>query len=218
MTELLYKYLRREHADSFFARGTIRIGTLQEFRRVEEHGNAVGDVDEGQHHTVFSFQGGGNIDLSEDSPAAEYIRKQILGIGDKRANVTMALHQDTRIIHRGQSKNYYIYCLTAHFNEASMREFGYNSAIVVHQPEDFLIAISRRIRHRGTPVYFGPVVYKDKITGWNKPHDVHPALLKSPNYAYQHEWRALWDPIGSNSRPIFVNVPEAIRYCARHVT
>jgi len=44
----LFKYLRSEHVDSMLGRGTIRLGTLHEYRDIESHGAEIGDLDEGR--------------------------------------------------------------------------------------------------------------------------------------------------------------------------
>src|SRR6187431_2613654 len=45
---VLYKYLRKEHAHLLMNRGKFRIGTLLDYRKTAEHGNAIGDSTEGR--------------------------------------------------------------------------------------------------------------------------------------------------------------------------
>jgi len=44
----LYKFLRPEHADRMLQEGSIRIGTLHEYRNQERYGQRTLDAEEGQ--------------------------------------------------------------------------------------------------------------------------------------------------------------------------
>ena len=76
----LYKYLKKAHLEEFFENGTVKIGTLYEYRDVESHGSVVGDRDEGLQTTELSLPGGGEIDLASPSPEADFLRKQEITI------------------------------------------------------------------------------------------------------------------------------------------
>ena len=42
-----FKSMRRQHAEQFFVDGKLRVGTLYDFRRVEDYGDETGDAGEG---------------------------------------------------------------------------------------------------------------------------------------------------------------------------
>ena len=56
----LFKYLRPEHAQSLLCRGDVRVGTLFEFREIEDAER--GDPGEGMLRTAFV---GGSADLQQ---------------------------------------------------------------------------------------------------------------------------------------------------------
>ncbi len=55
----LYKYLPRRYLDAFLNRGSLKIGTLYEYRQVEAYGHVIGDKNEGLHKTELFLPGGG---------------------------------------------------------------------------------------------------------------------------------------------------------------
>ena len=44
---VLYKYMKKEHAKLLTKQGSLRVGTLYEFRNKEKHGQEIGDNKEG---------------------------------------------------------------------------------------------------------------------------------------------------------------------------
>ena len=49
--EALYKYTERDFALTMVEIGQRRIGTLSDYRRIEEYGTKIGDADEGRKTT-----------------------------------------------------------------------------------------------------------------------------------------------------------------------
>ncbi|KXO10066.1 hypothetical protein AKG98_847 [Moritella sp. JT01] len=75
------------------------------------------------------------------------------------------------------SPDIYIYCTTEEFDESAMRDFGYDSCVVIEQPEKLFECISKSLKHKGS--YEGS--HKCKYQPRRMPHDfdsdVHPALI-----------------------------------------
>lgn len=78
MQKPLYKYLPKKYLEAFLRHGSLKIGTLYEYRRTEDYGDVVGDKNEGLHKTELALAGGGEIDLVTSSPEAEYFRTHVL--------------------------------------------------------------------------------------------------------------------------------------------
>src|SRR5437016_1757377 len=72
----LFKYLERRWADAMIERGAIRIGTLHGFRRIEEHGDEIGDRDEG---IVTACSTDPIVDLQRPETVSPVVRK-VLGM------------------------------------------------------------------------------------------------------------------------------------------
>ena len=43
----LYKYIPKRYLDAFLNQGSLKIGTLYEYRQVEAYGNVIGDKTKG---------------------------------------------------------------------------------------------------------------------------------------------------------------------------
>jgi hypothetical protein len=71
----LYKYLKKAHLEDFLQFGTIRMGTLYEYRDIESHGKVIGDSEEGVQTTELSLPGDEEIDLASSSSEADFLRK-----------------------------------------------------------------------------------------------------------------------------------------------
>ncbi|MBQ0714438.1 MAG: hypothetical protein KBT56_04645, partial [Paraperlucidibaca sp.] len=74
----LFKYLPKEYLKAFFRTGSLKLGTLYEYRKVEVYGTVIGDQDEGLHKTELFLPGGGEIELASASPEADFFRKHVL--------------------------------------------------------------------------------------------------------------------------------------------
>jgi hypothetical protein len=216
MQQPLYKYLSKKYLEAFLQRGSLKIGTLYEYRKTEEYGNVIGDKDEGLHKTELALSGGGEIDLATSSPEAEFFRTYILRPDQRHLKTKIVMADGARLVAHSNAPDLYIYCMTSEYNETVMKEFGCNACLEISRPTEFFAAISHTIRHKGRFDGFGPIQYMDKTTNYLKPHRVHPAAMKDNEYAYQKEWRAIWIPAKQPCQPLFVDVPRAIRHCSPH--
>lgn len=206
----LYKYMPQKYLDNFFKRGSLKVGTLYEYRKVEQYGEAIGDGAEGILVTKFSHQAGISVDLGSNSPEALYLRKTFGFVGPPGAIIEFS--PAGGINHRVESENAYIFCTTSEYNADVMREFG-GACIEIVRPDEFFKAISHTIRHKGTFQHCGPIEYKERETRWDKPHSTHACMVKDSRYAYQKEVRTIWAPAKDAITPLFVNVPAAVRFC-----
>ncbi|ELP1261509.1 hypothetical protein QWS64_002861 [Escherichia coli] len=206
----LFKYIKKEHLDAFFSRGSLKIGSLYEYRKVEQYGTAIGDNKEGVYETVLDRTGGYQIDLSEDTPEANFFKARF---DIKGPGIKIVMGNGAKIISSDHSPDVYIFCVTTEFNLDAMRAFGCDSCIEITRPELFFNAISKTIRHKASFEGGHPVTYGDKTTSYMRPHPVHPALMKSEEYSYQKEYRGIWTPNKQINSPLYINAPRAIRAC-----
>lgn len=209
----LFKYMKKTFLDAFFRHGRLKIGTLYEYRKVEQYGEVIGDKNEGLHKTELSLVGGGEIDLASDTPEANFFKKHVLRPDQQDTKVKIVLEEGARLIAHSHSPDLYIYCMSSEYNPDVMRQFGCEVCMEIIDPEAFFRAISHRIRHQGRFDGYGAVQYMSKDTHYTRPHHVHPAIMKDVEFAFQREWRAIWIPHKSPRQPLFINVPKAVRYC-----
>lgn len=213
---MLYKYVKREHLEAFFRSGSLKIGTLYEYRNEEELGKVIGDGEEGSYVTELLSPHGREVDLACRSPEANYFRQHILRPDQWDSKVKIVMEAGANLIANTNSPNYYIYCVSSVFDEQAMHQFGCDSCIEITNPEKFFKAISKVIRHKGGFDGVHRITYGLKKTDYLNPHQVHPALLKDPQYSYQSEVRAIWNPKKEPRGSLFVKVPKAIRYCREY--
>lgn len=215
---VLFKYLQRKHLEGFLSKGSIRIGTLYDYRRIERYGSVIGDDYEGLYETELSIPGGGVVDMATNSYDAEAFRKYFLhnrpDLHDRK--VKLVFQPKTKLITRSTSQNLYIYCMSSEYNEHVMKEFKCDSCLEIINPEYFFAAISKRIRHKASFDGYVEVSYLNKRAHYTKPHSLHPAIMKDPKYEYQKEWRAIWSPIKTAREPLLIDVPKAIKYSREH--
>lgn len=213
MQNPLYKYLPKKYLEAFLSRGSLKIGTLYEYRKTEAYGEVIGDKNEGLHKTELFLPGGGEIDLASASPEAEYFRKHVLRPDQRDAKVKIILENGARLIAHSNSEDLYIYCMTSEYSPGVMKEFGCDACLEIFRPREFFNAISRKIRHKAKFNGLDPIQYMNKTTHYKSPHTIHPAVMKDIEYEYQKEWRAIWIPDKSRREPLYINVPRAIRHC-----
>lgn len=213
MQQPLYKYLPKRYLEAFLTHGSLKIGTLFEYRKTETYGDVIGDKDEGLHKTELFLPGGGEIDLASISPEADYFRKHLLRPDQQDSRVKIILEDGARIVAHSNSQDLYIYCMTSEYSPSVMKEFGCDACLEIVRPTEFFQAISRKIRYKAKFSGLGAINYMDKTTHYTQPHTMHPAVMKDVKYEYQKEWRVIWVPDQTPRQPIFINVPRAIRHC-----
>lgn len=169
----LFKYLPKKFLDAFFRSGSLKLGTLYEYRKVEQYGKVIGDKDEGLHRTELFLPGGGEIDLASCSPEADFFRRHVLRPNQCESKIKIIIPDGARLIAESNSPDLYIYCMTSEFNEDVMRQFNCDACMEILRPKDFLRAISKKvgssIRYDG----YVPVEYGSKSTHYSQPHGLH---------------------------------------------
>ncbi|WP_336242100.1 hypothetical protein [Enterobacter cloacae] len=207
----LYKYIKKKDLLSFFSTGSLKIGTMYDYRKVETYGSVIGDQKEGYYETVLSKPEAFKFNLATDS-AESRLFKGFFG-SEPNPDVELSFSAGTELIIRDNSPDLYLYCMSKEFNYDVMKQFECDCCIVIENPTAFIKEVSRVIRHKAEYIGINSVVYGNKRTHYTTPHDVHPSLMKEEIYAPQKEVRAAWIPKGQIQGPLFVNVRKAIKYC-----
>lgn len=125
----LFKYLEPQWADAMIDRGSIRIGTLADYRRDELHGAERGDAGEGTR--IVESDSGPQTFTKDTLP--DFIRGAIAIEGGGTLVVDAvgpAIVSTTRI------PDIYVYSTTAAFDAAVMRNFG-EACVRIFDPVGF---------------------------------------------------------------------------------
>ncbi|MEQ1484626.1 hypothetical protein [Methyloglobulus sp.] len=202
----LFKYLRREHATRLLAEGILRVGTLHEYRDVGRYGNRVGDSKEGSKGTMLKVD---RLDVMSKDDLPEFVRNSFeVGSGKFTfINSTFLVTED--------SPDFYIYSVTKRFSAEAMRNLGYDACVRIDDPASFFRALSHSLRHKGSFQGLHSCIYMPRYTPPDKQHNIHPALIKEPEYEGQQEQRAIWQPASSKPRPVILACRKARNYCSR---
>jgi len=168
----LYKYLPKKYLDAFFRRGSLKIGTLYEYRNTEQYGLVIGDQDEGVHRTALTLTSGDKVDLRHNTPEADFFRKAMGKPIQQTANIKIVALDDCNytLNVQSQSPDLYIYCMSSRFDKEVMRQFDCDSCMEIIDPNAFLAAISHRIRHKACFDGFAAIRYMSRDTDYKNPH------------------------------------------------
>ncbi len=213
MSTCFTNILGKEHLDLFLINGSLKIGTLHEYRNEEDLGTVIGDHREGLHITGLNSPNGREIDLLSNAPETEYFRKHVLRQDQQNSKVKIVMEEGANLVAHTNSPNYYIYCVTSNYVKDVMAEFACDRCIEISNPAKFFKEVSRVIRHKADYEGYFEVVYGSKSTDHLNPHKTHPALMKETKYINQAEVRAIWRPRKEPKGSLFIKVPKATKYC-----
>ena len=207
----LFKYLKQIHLEKFMAHGTIRIGTLLDYRQ-DVYGNMITDEDEG-----IKIAGGNVENMSKKEVAKHPVLSHLFPDGAILKNCEFSNIQAT-------SENLYIYSTSASYSLEThiqwLREENYDACMVIHSPNLFINALSETIRNKATYQGSHKVIYhpNKSIDIDSLLHHLHPAILKPGKYFNdQNEIRAIWLPRRNDkTEPVIIDVPNAIAHCSVH--
>jgi hypothetical protein len=97
------------------------------------------------------------------------------------------------------SENLYLYCVSSHFSHTLARDFCGDMTPAILWITDvplFFRALSECISNVAQPIGYARIQYVDGEFDVTRFGDVHPSLVKQSSYAYQHEIRMAWRPVG----------------------
>jgi hypothetical protein len=198
----LYKYTTREYAEAMLQRGVFRIGTIYEFRHVEEHGTEIGDDAEG---TKQLFDDAKYSTWENASPIARQIIKGPHNFAFH--DVTFELTID--------SPDMFVYCLTESPSQQALSDFGADTCIEIFDIRRFVRALTGHLHRRQLVANKEGVrhcIYGERRRDWRTDDDVYPALLKDSRYEYQREVRVIWQPTNPPITPIVIECLPAAKY------
>ena len=208
----LFRYTSKEYNDSLVNAGSVRIGTLYDFRK-DEHKAGVLDRREGKktvsHHAPYA---------SSNDPESVHWRavKQFGGlnvvacrdVNIVNADYQMELHVPDCLIH----------CTSYEYSVDVLSQFkGADSCVEIIDARRFYKRLSILI-NRIQPAVFGgfqKVIYKTKDEAWNGSDWAEsPLYIKEPIFSPQCEVRAVWYPNpGDKVEPLILEDIEVARYC-----
>ncbi|WP_431622474.1 hypothetical protein [Enterobacter hormaechei] len=209
----LFKFIESQYLDAFFTNGSLRIGTIYDFKDTIEHTSARGDLNEGKH-TIFRAV---THELKLSSTENEPIINEFLKLEDSWGTI-----QNSIFVTERRSEDSFIFCTSRNYSHTIFNEWYVdsdknNACYAIINPRKFFKEITLRIQDSVTEYINQDVVYTlDPIPYNSKEAKLSPAITKEiKKYSWQTENRTIWRPKLSPVKliPFVVNVPEAIKYC-----
>jgi hypothetical protein len=212
---VLYKYTTPNWADSMLSLGTVRIGTLFDFRRIEAHGRERGDLQEGMR----LIQTDGKSATHDASTAPAFLRDSF----NIPPNVKLVFEAGAIIRQEASVPDMYVYCVCDRFDSNLLREFG-GDCVRIEDAAGFFDTITKALPfydqngvREDVSYRLVPCRYRDRLETWPVVTNYDPVYVKPLRYAYQHEVRAAWSATAASISPLTLTVPDIAKFCARHV-
>ncbi len=190
--------MERRWATALAERGSIRIGTLADFRRQEAHRSAIGDRHEGQmtYKTGFDYRPPDGMDTP------------FLKIGGS-AQGSIPIVFDN-IAFETQS-DAYIFCFASSPSAGNLPQ-QYDTTIGIADPMAFCDAITKSFARRDSSIDFVALkqcVYEERSSFLTEPMRDDEWYRKPSEFAAQSEYRAAWAIAGKMPQaPLDIEIPE----------
>ncbi|WP_131643163.1 hypothetical protein [Enterobacter hormaechei] len=211
---MLFKFLEKQYLSAFFSCGSIRIGTIYDFKDTVAHTSARSDISEGKHQIFRGFTSRDEFTNIDNEPIINDIFK-ISGEGAVSfENVSFNATRD--------SGDGFIFCTSRYYSKKTFLKwhedcFKNDACYAIINPGAFFDAITDKIRNSVYECLNANIVYTTDPIPYDSPEaNLNPALTKEINkYSWQCENRSIWSPRlpPLRLRPFNIEVPEAIQFC-----
>lgn len=203
----VYKFVSRKYLDRFFDTGSIRVGTLHDFRKIEEHGKWRGDESEGKSNVVQHVPYTDRIE--EGSFLSRFIAPG--SVGQMNNNV---------FIEQRDYPNSFVFCTSSYFsNDLFQRwhaEEGVDACYEIFDWKGYKAEITKKLAPIANPIASSYVTYvAGDIHGESQQRHILPPFVKKEEYIWQSEFRGLWlhKAPSIDVKAACIEIPEARKYC-----
>ncbi len=207
----LYKFVKKEHLEAFFDRGSIRLSTIHEFRDVTAFGKSRQDSKEGVHTLKRTV---GKAPVSITSKKKETLISESIRIQDP--NLTIQFKGIT-FTNRYECEDALIFCSSHCFSEDLFHRWhdteGTDSCYEITDALNFVKAINKKLKDSAYFALNSNILYIDEPADYQSPlANVHPGIIKNKReYGWQVENRSVWFVKNPYAKldGIIIEVPEA---------
>ena len=212
MPEVLYKYMKKQHAKKMELFGTFQVCPLAYYQNTEKLGEQIGDDEEGVKKTNLHVDHYKNSDNNKEKDFVNNFFKAEDGANFELRNLTLSAPQI--------DNNYYVYCLSSLYSLDLMEEFKANAIVKIKQPFKFIKAMSENLSPWivGNPEIVR-CIYRNREFNYTQDNYINdgipPYTLKPNRYSHQKEIRVVWKPVNVNGMEerIITSCPNIIEYC-----
>jgi len=195
----MFKYAKHKYNQRLLAMGTIRVGTLHDFRS-SEHKLGITDAEEGKKSVSIEVD-----DLTISGPPDDPSRKKMKDISNNLMGGRFNIGDGCRLVgvrltNEIECKNCYILCTSEKLSTNTMAECGgADSCVEIVDIDAFYKVLTETLNSVVGPVRFRgihKVIYQPRKEEWNgKDLGGSPVLIKDRSFSKQHETRAVWEPL-----------------------
>ncbi len=202
-----YKYMSRRFAQGLIQQGSVRIGTLHEYRNDERYGPAIGDPDEGMK-AIWSTD---NMyaDIPESIPD---FTKDVVSLTGKGSSMT-----NCEVVLKLHSPNVFVFSISSKLSKSILDRFpGYDTVVKISNTKQFVRALTNALGASSLiepKALLADCIYMPRSTYYKSDTGAHPALIKDLSFAYQAEVRVLWQPRTEEICPQVLDIPGLQRFC-----
>jgi len=203
----IYKFVSRRNLDRFFDTGSIRIGTLHDFRKTEAHGKWRGDEFEGKSDIMQRVASKNQID--KGSFLSTFINAP--------AGVQIT---DCIFIERRDFPNCYVFCTSSYFTDELFQHWhekeGVDACYEIFDWIGYHREISHSLVSRADGLGSAYVTYVEgDIDGESEGRHIYPPFIKKMEYEWQSEFRGVWlhKAPSIDVKPLCFEIPDARKYC-----
>ena len=202
----VYKYLSPEFAQLFVEKGSVRIGTLDEYRQREQAGDIRADAGEGTRTTTSApfpvrYVNGSHV----------HQRLKEHGICVKGGVFT---NGENAYVHEQRHPNCYLYCVSEIYSDQLKERFG-GACVAISEGIRFFdllkACLASRLPLHGVTVQESVVdrcLYDERRHPYYDQPRKHTCFLKPPRFADEAEIRALWVVNSQDIQGIVEEIPE----------
>lgn len=199
MPRVLYKYVLADHAAAMVKYGRIRVGTLFDFRREEDHGRQIGDAREGSVVTTERRDPSLTPAQRGPSPLADRIFNNVPGYRIANFGAEFSVEE--------AAGNCFVYCVSEKLSSALMKEMGKDSVVRIADASVFVRAVDAAVRrqHPGLlAVEAQSCLYEFRDRDASQPL-IDSIFVKDPVlYGHQAEFRLCWRGSVGKGEALFV--------------
>jgi hypothetical protein len=116
--------------------------------------------------------------------------------------------------------NFYTLCMSTDFEPKMFEEFGYDSCLIINDPDQFTERLETSTKNLMSNSYFhhNPVEYFDPYEPYNNQY-LAPEMCKDFSFAYQMEYRFIWVPYDNTLKKeyIFIRIGSLEDICELYV-
>lgn len=205
--DMLYRFVKKRRYAKTFVRGSVRIGTLEAYRKCEQ----VGRGDKGEGIQIYNS----GVIRGDGTEKDIQVIAQRSGIYIDPTCKGVYINNNTRVV----SSDAYVLCLTTKYMPADFAEEFGRHCIQISNPLGMFVEISRTLSKQigGCFCYAGQVVY-DKREYCHLEQPPGPIGFVKPQdlFEYQAEFRMLWHPKRRDTKveTLEVSVPAIGKFCS----